>query len=222
MPAVPVTTVPPVPPQDWLDWHRPYDVPDSALQRRLQLVQAEIRATLDRSPEGPLRAISFCAGQGRDLLGALSGHPRRADVRARLVELDPRNAELARRAAADASLPGVEAVVDDAARTGAYRGAVPAELVLVCGVFGNISDADIAHTVDYLPHLCAPAATVIWTRHRLEPDLTPTIRRWFEEAGFHELAFHAPAKTHWSVGVHRLAVEPRPLVSGIQLFRFLR
>jgi hypothetical protein len=211
-----------MPTPDWLEWHRPYDVPDSALRRRLQLVQAEIRATLDRSPEGPLRAISLCAGQGRDLLGALSGHPRRADVRARLVELDPRNVELARRAAADAGFGGVEVVADDAARTDAYRGAVPAELVLVCGVFGNISDADIARTVAYLPHLCAPAATVIWTRHRLEPDRTPTIRGWFEQAGFEELTFHAPARTHVSVGVHRLAADPLPLVGGTHLFRFLR
>jgi hypothetical protein len=32
--------------------------------------------------------ISLCAGQGRDLLGVLADHPRREDVRARLVELD--------------------------------------------------------------------------------------------------------------------------------------
>jgi hypothetical protein len=36
--------------------------------------------------------------------------PRRADVAARLVELDPRNAGLARAAAERAALPGVEVV----------------------------------------------------------------------------------------------------------------
>jgi hypothetical protein len=31
----------------------------------------------------------MCAGQGHDVLGALPDHPRRGDVTARLVELDP-------------------------------------------------------------------------------------------------------------------------------------
>jgi len=38
---------------------------------------------------------------------ALAAHPRRADVLARLVELDPRNAGLARAAAERAALPAV-------------------------------------------------------------------------------------------------------------------
>ncbi|GHD35622.1 hypothetical protein GCM10010335_31060 [Streptomyces galbus] len=35
----------------------------------------------------------MCAGQGRDLIGVLAGHPRRDDVRARLVELDEKAEE---------------------------------------------------------------------------------------------------------------------------------
>ena len=35
----------------------------------------------------------------------------------------------------------VEVLVADAGRTDSYAGRVPAEVVLVCGVFGNISDA---------------------------------------------------------------------------------
>ena len=31
----------------------------------------------------------------------------------------------------------------DASTTSAYRGAVPADLVLACGIFGNVSDEDI-------------------------------------------------------------------------------
>jgi hypothetical protein len=54
---------------------------------------------------GEVRLISLCAGQGRDLIGVLTGHPRRDDVRARLVELDERNVVLARQVA---GLPGVE------------------------------------------------------------------------------------------------------------------
>jgi hypothetical protein len=96
--------------RDWYAWHQDYDDPGSALARRLVAVQDQIRAALDAAPPGPLRAVSLCAGQGRDLIGALAAHPRRADVAARLVELDPRNAGLARAAAERAALPGVEVV----------------------------------------------------------------------------------------------------------------
>ena len=85
--------------RDWYTWHHDYDEPGTALARRLAAVQDQIRTALDAAPPGPLHAVSLCAGQGRDLIGALAGHPRRDDVSARLVELDPRNAAAARAAA---------------------------------------------------------------------------------------------------------------------------
>jgi hypothetical protein len=85
-----------------------------------------------------------------------------------------------------------------------YVGAVPADLVLVCGVFGNISDGDIEATVAVLPSFCAPGATVIWTRHRRPPDLTPTILEWFVRAGFVAQSFAAPEGYVLGVGCHRL------------------
>ncbi len=86
--------------RDWYAWHRDYDEPDTALARRLAAVQDQIRAALDAAPPGPLHAVSLCAGQGRDLIGVLARHPRRDDVTARLVELDPRNTAAARGTAA--------------------------------------------------------------------------------------------------------------------------
>jgi hypothetical protein len=55
------------------------------------------------------------------------------------------------------------------------------------------------------PALCAPGGTVIWTRHRRPPDLTPLVREWFAAAGFAEVAFEAPetGSTLIGVGVHR-------------------
>jgi hypothetical protein len=150
--------------RDWYAWHADYDNPDSGLSRRLGWVQDRIRAALDDAPPGPFRAISLCAGQGRDLIGALSGHPRRADVTARLVELDPRNTEVARRLAAEAGLPDVEIVTGDASRTSAYADLVPAGLVLACGLFGNITNAHIERTIGYCTQLCATGGTVVWTR----------------------------------------------------------
>jgi hypothetical protein len=202
--------------RDWHGWHEAYDDPASSLARRLAIVQDGIRAALDRCPPGPVRAVSVCAGQGRDLLGVLAGHPRAPDVRARLVELDERNV-----AAARAALPpGVEVVEGDAAVSDAYLGAVPADLVLLCGVFGNVSDSDVERTVRFAPQLCAPGATVIWTRHRHAPDLTPSVRRWFVEARFEEVSFDAPPESAAAVGVVRYAGAPVALRPGERFFTF--
>lgn len=110
----------------------------------------------------------------------------------------------------------------DASTSDAYTGIAPADLVLLCGIFGNISDADVHHTIVNASMLCAPGAYVIWTRHRRAPDLTPFIRRWFEGAGFEEVAFDSPGLGMWSVGCHRLTAEPQPLREGVPLFTFIR
>ncbi|MFC0508525.1 class I SAM-dependent methyltransferase [Micromonospora costi] len=205
---------------DWYAWHDDYDRAGSSLARRLAEVQRHVRDALDRAPAGPLRAISLCAGQGRDLIPVLANHPRRDDVTARLVELDPRNAGIATAAARDAGLTGVHVVVGDAARTDTYADLAPADLVLVCGVFGNVSDADIHMTVRHCAALCATGGTVVWTRHRRAPDLVPTICRWFEEEGFTAVAVTAPAD-RVGVGVHRFLGPSRPLAAGVRMFEFV-
>lgn len=207
--------------RDWLEWHRDYDDPGSMLSRRLELVQAHLRSELDHAPAGELRLISLCAGQGRDVIGVLSGHPRRNEVRARLVELDERNVAIARQAAQAAGLENVETVQGDAGTTDACAGAVPARIVVVCGIFGNISPEDIRGTVRALPGLCAPDALVLWTRHRGALDLTPSIRSWFGEAGFREEAFDVGEDGFMSVGAHRLAGEPAAFTPGRRLFTFV-
>ena len=151
-------------------------------------MQQRLREAIDSSPPGPIRLVSVCAGQGRDVLGVLEGHDRARDVRALLVELDAHNADVARTRAAAAGLGGVVVMQADAALTAVYRDAVPADVLLLCGIFGNVSDEDIDYTVRNASRLCAPGATVLWTRGRWEPDLTPRIRRWFDESGYEELA----------------------------------
>lgn len=205
---------------EWVEWHRGYE-PGRPLVERLKVVQERIREALDRAPPGPIRVLSACAGDGRDLLGALTDHPRAPDVRARLVERSSELASAARKRAADAGLVGVEVVEGDAAITDVYAGIAPAQLVLFCGVFGNVTDADVHFTVDHLPELCADGATVVWTRGRFAPDLTPAIRRWFADAGFSELSFVSIPGTTMAVGAHRLARSPVPFRSGVRLFTFL-
>jgi hypothetical protein len=202
--------------RDWQQWHRAYDAPDSPLSQRLAAVQGYIRSVLDTAPPGPIRVVSMCAGEGRDLLGVLADHPRAGDVHGRLVELDPDLAAIA----FEHAPPTVEVVVGDAGITDVYEGAVPADLVLACGVFGNVSDADVFNTVQMLPMLCAPGATVIWTRHRRPPDLTPALLEEFEQAGFEALGT-AGGATMFGVGMHRFTGLPSDFRPHLRLFTFV-
>jgi hypothetical protein len=206
---------------DWLAWHDHYDQPGNELALRLAAVQQRIRLALDAAPLGPLRVISVCAGQGRDLIGALADHPRRNDVTARLVELDERIAGLARHAAEINGLPKVAVVTGDAALTDQYADMVPADLVLVCGVFGNVTDADIERTVGFCAQLCAHGGTVVWTRGRFEPDLVPRICDWFASRGFEQVWVSEPDRGY-GVGAHRFAGKPAPLEQGARMFTFTR
>jgi hypothetical protein len=209
-------------PIDWVDWHEPYADARSPLSQRLKLIQRHVRAFLDQCTSPALRVVSLCAGDGRDLLDVVAEHRRAAQVQARLVELDRRLAARARAKAAAAQLDSVDVICADAAVADVYADAAPYDLVLVCGVFGNISDGDVQRTIGLLPQLCAAGATVIWTRHGRPPDLTATIRQWFTAAGFEERAFDSPGPDAWSVGVHAFHGDPQPLDRDGRLFTFIR
>lgn len=205
---------------DWRAWHTQYDQPDSRLSRRLGTVQRRIAIALDEAPPGPVRVVSLCAGEGRDLLPVLAAHPRRDDVTARLIELDAELAAAAKRSADAAGLSRVEVVTGDASLTDRYVDAVPADLVLICGVFGNITDADIERVIGYCAQLCAAGATVIWTRHRDEPDLIPRVCQWFAERDF-ALEWVSHPSVGYGVGVHLFIGEPRPIEPGQRMFSFV-
>lgn len=205
---------------DWNEWHDAYRDRASPLSQRLAAIKAQIRDFLAQHPR-ETRVISVCAGDGRDLFEALA-EQQVTGVRGILVELDPVLAARARLAAQAAGLAGIDVVCADAGRSDVYRGFTPADLVLLCGVFGNISDEDVERTIRALPQFCAPGSLVVWTRHRRAPDLTPTIRQWFADVGYREQAFVSPGLDAWSVGAHRFTSQPQPLASGRHLFSFIR
>ncbi|HEX9624353.1 MAG TPA: SAM-dependent methyltransferase [Streptosporangiaceae bacterium] len=197
--------------KDWVAWHLTYQDLESALSLRLERVKQHLARAIDDAPPGQISLVSLCAGQGHDVTGVLPGHRRRDDVRALLVEFDPTNAGEARRRAEEAGLTQVQVRQADAGQVASYADALPAELLLLCGIFGNITDAEIERVVRAAPAMCAPGATVIWTRHRRAPDLTPQISSWFAANGFDEVAFDAvESSTLTGVGVHRLS---RPAVT---------
>jgi hypothetical protein len=97
---------------------------------------------------------------------------------------------------------------------------VPADVVLICGVFGNIRDADVRATIGYAGQLCARGGTVVWTRHRRPPDLVPRICHWFAEQGFEQWWLSEPGEG-FGLGVHRFTGRPRPLRRGARMFAFV-
>jgi hypothetical protein len=155
--------------KDWQAWHEPYADETSPLSRRLRLVQRHIASWLDDRPGEALTVVSACAGQGHDLLGVLSIRADANRVRATLLEYDEHNVASAQAAVDDAAVRNVTVVRANAGDRAAYVGAVPADLVLMAGVFGNISEADVHGTISALPELCAAGAIVIWTLDPLTP-----------------------------------------------------
>lgn len=149
---------------DWAQWHDLYDA-SPALIARLRIVRLHITRCLDTFPSGMIRVLSICAGDGRDLIPVLTDHGRVRDVHARLIELDPRLVECGRAMADAAGLADqVEIVAGDATAVAAYRDFAPADLVLACGVFGNVRKADTARLAESLASLCARGGFLIWTR----------------------------------------------------------
>jgi hypothetical protein len=229
----------------WVRWHAAYEDPSSNLSLRLRAVQSMVRAALDESAAraraeaeagagvtatdvpadarpGPIRLVSLCAGQGRDVIDVVATHPEGASVSALLVELHPALVAFARARAAELGVADrVRIVEGDASRASLSAGAVPADVVLVCGIFGNISAADITRTIEALPGFCAPGGHVVWTRHRLPPDHTPAIRADFAAAGFTELGFETLGGAIQGVGHHRLDGPTVPFDPGQRLFRFV-
>lgn len=207
--------------RDYDDWHHRYDDPDSDLSWRLRTVQTHIRRALDERA-GPVRVLSACAGDGRDILGVLGERADAARVNATLIEVHPEIAERGRQAAADLA-SRVEVRQRDAGLSDAYLGAVPADLVLLVGILGNVTHDDLVRTIRTAPRLCVPGATLIWTRARDIGDLNALVRSEFASAGFAELHYDAlDAGSLPAVGVVRYEGPPLPLVLGRRIFTFTR
>jgi hypothetical protein len=203
----------------WIEWHLDYEDPQSSLYQRLMFVQDQVQEWLLAHQENHPVILSLCAGQGRDLLPVLHQN-NCTSAKARLIETNPENVSLAKKAVKVYGLTNVEVIEADAGWSTSFEASVPADLLLVCGVFGNISDADVFRTISFLPQMCAENALVIWTRTRRAPDLTPAIREHFRVAGFEERAFYAPINQFFSVGVHQFIGHPQPFSRDFRLFQF--
>jgi hypothetical protein len=200
--------------RDWHAWYAQYDDPTSSLSRRLEEVRRQLAADLDAraaTGERSIRLLSLCAGDGRDTIPVIAARPD-LDVEACLVELDPELADAARAAATTAGLD-IDVRTADAGSFESIRDRLLGDVLMLCGIFGNISDADVEHCVSAARAMVRPGGTVIWTRGSRVPE-DPTdqrgdpaewVRGLFTSAGFEEVAFVAPADTSYRVGVCRHA-----------------
>ena len=209
----------------WQAWHDAYADPSSSLSRRLVVVRSLLAGLLEEGAE-PLRLLSLCAGDGRDTIPVLAESGRHVD--ACLVELDPDLANGARRAAAEAGV-ALEVRTGDAGEVATFEDRLPVDLLMLCGVFGNISDEDVVRTVAAARLMVATGGAVIWTRGHRVPDETTDrgvdpadwVRGRFEAVGFVEIAFVRPKDATFRVGVeHQKKVVEQELPQ--QLFSFVR
>lgn len=209
-------------PSNWYEWHDLYNS-DARLQQRLQIVREYIWSAIDASPPGIIRVVSACAGDGRDLLGTLASHPRKSDVHGRLVELNPELAQQGQDKIESAGLSQqLEFVNGDATNSSSYIGAVPADIIIVCGIFGNLdSESELKRLIGNLPKLAKKGSFAIWTRGHTDGIAhSETVRKVFREAEFEEVNFRLTLTGDMGVGIHRYLGEGLPLPQNQQLFVF--
>ncbi|NNN20704.1 MAG: SAM-dependent methyltransferase [Acidimicrobiales bacterium] len=203
----------------WESWHDSYSVKNSDLSYRLEVVKQRLQELIERF-EVPVRILSLCAGQGHDVIQTLKENPNLNISKALLVELDPKNVSVGESEIKRSGLGTVNYLEGDAANVSLYSDFVPVEILLLCGIFGNISLDDIKNTLERSSSFLAPGGFVVWTRHRKEPDATPAIRNWCAEFGYREIAFDTPDRHEFSVGTYELVKAPSKFLPDGKLFQF--
>ncbi|GLY17238.1 hypothetical protein Kisp01_42530 [Kineosporia sp. NBRC 101677] len=212
---------------DYLSWHdEAYRDSGSPLSWRLSRVRHHVEQVLDAAAGRPVKVLSLCAGDGRDLIGVLSTRPDRDRVSGTLVELHPQLAGRARTAIAAGDLR-LEVLEADAGDPAVCEGLIPADLVLMVGIFGNISDEDLERAIRAAPAFCRPGGTLIWSRGRDADilDLNEKVRAWYAEAGLSEVAYEKLDDADGelpALGVVRHDGETVPLDASRRLFTFIR
>lgn len=209
--------------KDWVDWHRAYDDPGSSLARRLEIVRRRLGEAIDLSPSDRPKLLSLCAGDGRDVIPVLASRGRSRAVTAVLVEQHEGLAQEASEAAVAAGLDRLVVRRADAGDVGVFGDLLPVDVLLLCGIFGNIPGTEVAGLVASAARLVVPGGFVLWTRGESEPDRRHEIRGWFTSAGFDEVAFDG-APESFGVGLNRLATEATTARRALPhpLFTFVR
>lgn len=200
-----------------------------AFLRRLAAVQQAVHDAITSAPAGPVFVIDICGGEGHGLLPVVAAHPRRADVGAAIVELDPASVASARTRLTTLALPGVRVIAADAGLSESYQGLPRAQVVILSGVFAHLSPADRLRFVRFLPQISAPGATFIWTiGNRVDPTRIRRVRAAVAAGGVETSRLESipvrpgARRVVHEVGVGRVSRATDPLQSGVRVFTFRR
>lgn len=207
---------------NWSDWHEKYAEGEPSLTARLQHVQSVLRSYLQKHRGEEIKLIDICAGDGRDIIGVLANEPDPTRVSGLLVEINMSLAAAARKGAAEAGARNITVIEGDAADLSIYQPFGKADLLLLCGVFGNISEADMLRTVEYLPMLCKPGARITWTLNRKYADKLDTLRAAWRAHSFTETEYWESERSIYAVGSNVYSGEHVDLDSKISLFSFIK
>ncbi|HYK95829.1 MAG TPA: SAM-dependent methyltransferase, partial [Candidatus Dormibacteraeota bacterium] len=71
-------------PRDWIEWHRGYEDATTQLARRLAIVQDQVARALRAAGDAPIRLLSVCSGESRDVIEPIDRLGVAARVRGRL------------------------------------------------------------------------------------------------------------------------------------------
>lgn len=138
-----------------------------------------------------------------------------------LVELDLELAAAARHRAETAGVD-LTVVTGDAGAVATWTDAVPVDLLLLCGIFGNISTDDIQRTIAAAAGVISQRGFVIWTRGGSPTeDLRPLVRQWFAALDFEETFFEAEPEGY-GVGVNQRTPATQVSALPTRLFTFAR
>ena len=191
-------------------------------QQRLAKVERHLGESLDLAPIGPVRIVSMCAGDGRDVVGVVESHPRRDEVLAWLVELNGHSVAAgiahARQAGLERSVSFLHA---DATTFATYRNIAPADVLLLCGVWGHVPLEERASLVRACGMLCKPGGVVIWTRGvRQGTTRFEAIRELFARPTWEEIRATVSPDANWAVATHRYVGPAIALPASGQFFHF--
>jgi hypothetical protein len=208
-------------PGTWNGWpERAYQ--QDPYRQRLSAVQDRLAECLDQAPVGPVRIISVCAGDGRDAISVLTTHPRRHDVSAWLIEQDQRSVLDGSRRAARVGLANTVTFLNgDATDYATYQRIAPADIVLLCGVWGHVPTLERIPLVRALTALCKTRGVVIWTRGVSKGlERLHEIQSVFAASSWEQSRVSFTSDKKWAVVIQRYLALPIPLPSSGRIFHF--
>lgn len=189
------------------------------------MIRSQIAEALQECPEGPLKVISLCSGDGRDLLDVLPGHPRRADASCFLIDRNPEAIADAKETVRTCGLENqVTCFCGDAALLEHCADFVPADLIIVSGVFAHLTLLDAGKLIAALPMLCRPGAFVLWNRRELRGRFNPEsleLHEYFRRHGFVTVDQVSSGEEGFLLIRERYNGEPKPWAPGPSLFTFI-